>query len=116
MIPVEENKLVILWLSADKRAAMEMALSYARDSLLTRRWNAVTLLLWGPPVEAAAADEALRNELRLCRSVGVAVAACADCAALYGVTDALRADGIDVRGLGQELTDLLQKNRPLLLI
>ena len=113
---MEQNKLVILWLSAVRRAAIEMALSYARDSLLYGWWDAVELLLWGPPVEAAVTDETLLQELRLDMSVGVRVSACLDCAALYGAAPRLQEEGIDVRGLGAELTSLLKNCVPVLLI
>lgn len=113
---MESNRLVILWLSADKRAAAEMALSYARDSLLHGWWDEVELLLWGPPVRTAAQDEAVIREISLCQSVGMTVSACLDCAVLSHTADILRGSGIRVRGLGDELTSLLKSGAPLLII
>lgn len=86
-----EKKLVIVWLSVDKQAAIDMALLYARDSLINGWWNQIELILWGPSVESArrkrggpagtgAASEPRRSDRNLSRMRG----------ALRRLTEALR--------------------------
>lgn len=113
---MNSDELMILWLSADKRAAIDMALLYARDSLLNGWFKRVTLLLWGPAVEAAALDAGVDAELAILVHLGCKIKACRACALRYGVVNELTALGIEVVGLGEELTERLQSKQPLLLI
>lgn len=113
---MDPNRLVIVWLSVDKQAALDMAMLYARDSLLNGWWKEVELILWGPSVEAAASDAAVGQELALMQSVGVKVTACLACALRYGVSRALTARDIEVKGMGEQLTDYLKGGAPVLFI
>ncbi len=113
---MKSDELMILWLSADKRAAIDMALLYARDSLLNGWFGGVTLLLWGPTVETAAFDAAVQAELAILTHLGCDIKACRACALRYGVQDELCSLGIKVIGLGEELTERLRSNQPVLLI
>lgn len=113
---MKNDELMILWLSADKRAAADMALLYARDSLLNGWFRRVTLLLWGPTVETAATDSAIQTELAILNHLGCKIKACRACALRYGVADELTALKIEVVGLGEELTERLRSKQPVLLI
>jgi hypothetical protein len=107
---LKTNRLVIVWLSVDKQAASDMAMLYARDSLLQGWWSEVELILWGPSVEAAAENEALQTELSLMQSVGAKISVCLACALRYGVVQKLRDLGLDVKGMGEYLTGYLQSD------
>ena len=113
---MQQDRLVVVWLSADRRAAADMALLYLRESLLAGDWREAELWLWGPPVALAAEETALLEELRETAEAGVLLSACMDCAARYGVAQRLADEGIRVRGLSAELTALLRSRAPLLLI
>ncbi len=108
--------MIVVWLSSEKRSAADMALLYLRESMLAGAWGDAELWLWGPPVEFAATDDTVREELSLAQSVGVRVSACLDCAARYGVCDALAKSSIAVRPLSAALTEVLRQRLPLLLI
>lgn len=108
--------MVIVWLSVDKQAALDMAMLYARDSLLHGWWDAAELILWGPSVKAVDDSEPLQQELALMQHVGVRVSACLACAVRYGVTEHLTALGIEVRGMGEPLTEYLKSGAPVLFI
>ncbi len=105
-----------MWLSVDKQAALDMAMLYARDSLINGWWKEVDLILWGPSVEAAANSEALQAELALMQSVGVKISACLACALRYGVTQKLRDLGLDVQGMGERLTEHLKSDAAVFFI
>ena len=113
---MKANKLVIVWLSADKQAAIDMAMLYARDSIINRWWSEVELVLWGPSVEAAAESEAVQGELSILMNIGVGVAACQACALRYGVIGKLKDLGIEVRGMSEQLTEYLRNNFPVIFI
>lgn len=112
----DQKKLAIIWLSVDKQAAIDMALLYARDSLLNGWWQQVELILWGPSVQMAAESEALQQELELLRNVGVEIKVCLACAVRYGVSRQLSDRGYEVRGMGEHLTELLAGSHPVLVI
>ena len=110
------EKLILIWLSGDKRAAMDMAMLYARDCLLNRWFKRVRFFIWGPTVQLAATDVDIQTEIALMQRVGVEVAACIACASSYGVVEDLRALGIAVRGLGDELSSELACGTPSVVI
>jgi hypothetical protein len=56
-----------------------------------------------------AGDKDLRAEVKAMAADGVKVVACQACADSYGVTEALRAQGIEVKYMGRPLTDMLEQ-------
>lgn len=113
---MNEKKLAIVWISVDRRAAIDMALLYARDSLLNGWWKEVELILWGPAVEAAAESEDVQGELQILQNLGVPILVCMACAVRYGVARRLTELGYEVKGMGEHLTELLAGDGPVLLI
>lgn len=113
---MNNNKLTIVWLSVDKQAAIDMALLYARDSILNGWWREIELILWGPTVETAAENDAVKQEIEILSSLGADIKACYSCAARYGTVEKLRAMNVEVDGMGEHLTALLASKAPLLLI
>ncbi len=116
MNEMKNNQLVIVWLSVDKQAAIDMALLYARDSLLNNWWDQVELILWGPSVESAAQSEAVQQELALLQNLGVKIGVCLACAVRYGVSQKLSDLGFEVRGMGEHLTELLKGSNPVFVV
>ncbi len=110
------DKLVIVWLSTDKQAAIDMAMLYARDSILNGWWSNAELILWGPAVESASESEAVQNEVALLMNIGVRVKACQACAIRYGVSDKLASLGIAVESMSEELTEYLKSNSRVIFI
>lgn len=113
---MQHKRLVIVWLSTDRQAAIDMAMLYARDSLLNGWWKEVDFFLWGPTVDAAANSEPVQTEIELMQSVGVQVTACLACASRYHVVDQLEQAGIPCRGLGEQLTEDLAEGSPVIFI
>ncbi len=113
---MNEKKLAIVWISVDKRAAIDMALLYARDSLLNGWWKQVELILWGPSVQAAAESQDVQGELEILQNLGVPIRVCMACAVRYGVARQLTDMGYEVKGMGEHLTELLAGNEPVMLI
>lgn len=113
---MNDKKLAIVWLSVDKRAAIDMALLYARDSLLNGWWKQIELILWGPSVQEAAESVAVQGELAILQNLGIPIRACMACAVRYGVSQQLLDLGYEVSGMGEHLTELLAGDDPVLLI
>ncbi|MFU2209553.1 DsrE family protein [Solidesulfovibrio sp. C21] len=100
--------LVVLWVTADKEAALNMALMYAKNSRLKGWWDEVHLVVWGPSAKLLATDAELQAEVAACREAGVTLLACRACAERYGVADDLKRLGLDVLYMGEPMTGYLK--------
>lgn len=110
-MPQKDNAapgLVVLWVTADKEAAMNMVLMYARNSRLKGWWEDVHLVVWGPSARLLATDADIQAEVAACREAGVEVLACLACADRYGVTESLKGLGVDVIYMGAPMTGYLK--------
>ncbi len=104
----QPTRMVILWTSGDRDVAIRMAFMYAQAAQNNKWWDRVTLVVWGPSAKLLAEDEELQSAVRKMKTAGVKVQACIACANSYGVTPKLRALGVEVKGMGKPLTDMLQ--------
>jgi hypothetical protein len=74
-----------------------------------RGWfDVVHLVVWGPSAKLLADNEELQNEIKDMQKSGVVVEACVTCARNYGVVDALKKLDIDVKPMGEPLSDRLK--------
>lgn len=102
------SRLAVLWTSGDPELAHRMAFMYTHNAKRGGWFDEVLLIVWGPSAALLAADEDLQNRVRAMMGDGVVVQACVTCADLYGVSDDLRALGIEVKPMGKPLSDMLQ--------
>jgi hypothetical protein len=100
----QEPGLVVLWITRDREAALNMALMYAKNARLKGWWERVHLLVWGPSADILAYDQELQEAVAACREVGVEVFACRACADHYQITERLAGQGITVLYTGEPLT------------
>jgi hypothetical protein len=74
-----------------------------------RGWfDVVHLVVWGPSAKLLADNEELQNEIKDMQKSGVVVEACVTCARNYGVVDALNKLDIDVKPMGEPLSERLK--------
>jgi hypothetical protein len=85
-----------------------MVFMYTKNSRLQGWWGRVRLVVWGPSALLLSHDQELQEELEELKAAGVELLACKACAHLYGVTDQIRALGIEVVYMGQPLTEMLK--------
>lgn len=104
----KETGLVVLWITRDREAALNMALMYAKNSKLKGWWERVHLLVWGPSANILSYDRELQDEVAACLEAGVEVYACRACAERYGVVDQLTRLGAEVLYAGEPLTRYLK--------
>ena len=77
----------------------------------TAGWfDEVELIVWGPSSRLLAADTELQSKIKTMMADGVIVRACVVCADMYGVADRLRTLGIDVKGMGAPLSEMLKSD------
>ena len=109
-----EEKLVVLWTSADRDVALNMAFMYAANSPRFNWWKDVTLLIWGPSAKLLTEDTELQEVVKKMKEAGVHLLACKACADNYGVADKLEALGVTVKYAGGDLTNFLKEGRHVL--
>lgn len=102
------NHLAVVWVTGDREAAMYMVFMYAKNSKLKGWWDKVSLIVWGPSGPLLVSDKGLQRELRNLKEAGVELQACKACSDHYGVSGELEALGIEVKYMGEPLTQLLK--------
>ena len=104
----DPTKLAVVWTSGDRDVALKMVLMYAHNAKLRQWWEDVVLIVWGSSAKLLSVDIEVGNYVTKMIADGVAVEACKACSDSYGVSDVLEKMGVDVRYMGQPLTEYLK--------
>ncbi len=102
------EKLVVLWTSGDRDVAEKSCLMYTHASCKYEWFKEVTLIIWGPSARLVIEDEDIRKKVVAMQEDGVKLEACIACSNMLGVTEELLELGVDVKGMGVQLTDYLK--------
>jgi hypothetical protein len=102
------DTLAVLWTRGDKEFAMEMAFMYTLNAKKRGWWENVRLIVWGPSAPLLADDVDLQTLLSKMESEGVELEACRACAEHYEVDEDLEELGVDVRYMGEPMTEYLK--------
>ena len=110
----KESRLAVVWSSADPDVAHRVCFMYTQNAAKNKWFGEVRLIVWGPSARLLAGDKDLQAKIKAMMKDGVVVQACVACADSYGVSETLRGLGIEVRGMGKPLTDILQSDYKVL--
>ena len=102
------SRLCVVWTSGDPGVAKNVCFMYTHNAKRRGWFDVVHLVVWGPSAKLLAENKDLQNEVKTMQKSGVVVEACVACAKNYGVVDDLKKLGIDVKGMGQPLTERLK--------
>lgn len=102
------DKLTILWISEDKETALNMLLMYSLKSNTNKWWKECNIISWGPSNRLVCNDKEVQAELAAVMDVGVKVYACERCVERYGIKKELESLGIEIKLMGEPLTQYLQ--------
>ncbi len=105
---ITKEKLAVLWVSGDPDVAEKSCLMYTHAAKRNGWFDEVVLIVWGSSSRLLAENEALQEKVKAMINDGVIVEACIACSNMLGVTDELKALGIDVKGMGVPLSDYLK--------
>lgn len=105
---MSEDKLVVLWTSGDREVAINMMFMYIKNSIKKNWWKEVNLIIWGPSAKLVAEDKEILKELQESQDLGITVEACRACASNYEVVDKLEKLNVNVRYMGQPLTEYIK--------
>ena len=104
----KKDKLAVLWVSGDRDVAEKSCLMYTHAAKRNAWFDEVVLIVWGSSAKLLAEDEALQEKVKAMSKDGVILEACIACSNGFGVTEDLKALGIDVKGMGVPLTSYLK--------
>ncbi|WP_321373221.1 DsrE family protein [uncultured Draconibacterium sp.] len=104
----EVNKLMVLWTSDDPMVAERVALMYTGVAKQFGLFEEVSVIIWGPSAKLVAENKDVQAKLKEMMNNGVSLNACVTCANMYGVSDQLKALGINVDIMGAPLTNALK--------
>ena len=103
-----EDKLIVIWSSGDREVALKMVFMYTYRAKKLKRWENLKLLIWGPSAKLLSYDNELQEYVKKMKEEELEILACKACADMYGVSDKLTSLGVNVKYMGQELTNLIK--------
>jgi hypothetical protein len=110
------DKLNILWTTDNKDTVQHMLVMYATNSRLNGWWQEVNLIIWGASAKLVGIDTQIQAEVTEMLNHGITIEACKACTDNLGVTDKLTELGINVRYMGEALTDYIKSGEKILTI
>ena len=110
------EKLNILWTTDIKETFFNMLSMYAINAKKREWWQAVNVIIWGASAKLAGTDTEVQEKILEMLAHGITVEACLACADNFGVTKELIKLGVNVRYMGQPLTDYLKGDEKILTI
>lgn len=102
------SKLNILWTTDNKDTVQHMLVMYAINSKANGWWDDVNLIIWGASAKLAGTDIEIQAGISEMIENGIKIEACKACTDHFGVTKTLRKLGIEVRFMGEPLTEYLK--------
>lgn len=110
----DSDTLCILWTSGDADVAKSMVFMYAKNAKRHGWWKHVEFIVWGPSQQLISENKDIQKEINEMMLAGINFEACKACADMYCVSDKLIDVGIDVKYMGQALTEVLKSNKKLM--
>jgi len=110
------DKLNILWTTDNKDTVINMLAMYAINSKINNWWQNVNVIIWGASAKLIASDTQVQTEIIEMINQGVQIEACKACSDNFGVTDKLTKLGINVRYMGEPLTDYIKSGEKILTV
>jgi len=110
------DKLNILWTTDNKDTVFNMVSMYATNSVKNNWWNEVNVIIWGASAKLVGNDTQVQTEVLEMIARGVKVEACKACSDNLGVTEKLIQLGVNVRYMGNALTEYLKSDEKFISI
>jgi hypothetical protein len=108
------SELAVIWSSSNPDVAKTTVFMYTLNAKCRDWWDTVHLVIWGPSAKLLATDPALQSKVKDMIDAGVDVCACRENADTYGVADKLEKLGVDVRYMGEPVTEMLKSGAKLI--
>lgn len=110
------DKLNILWTTDNKDTVLYMLIMYAINSKAHKWWGEVNIIIWGASAKLVGTDLQIQDKVVEMINKGIRIEACKACCDYLGVTEELTKLGIDVKYMGEPLTDYIKSGEKILTI
>jgi hypothetical protein len=110
------SKLNILWTTDSKDTFQYMLVMYAINSKANEWWDEITIIIWGASARMAGTDPEVQADIMEMIENGIKIEACKACTDHFGVSKVLFKLGIDVRFMGEPLTEYIKSGDKMLTI
>lgn len=115
MIEQDQNKeLNILWTSDNKETVKNMIAMYAINALRNEWWSEINIIIWGGSTRLIKEDVEIQKIVIDMINSGISISACKACATNIGSVEIMEKIGIDVKYMGEPLTDIIKKGKKLI--
>lgn len=111
---VDNNELAVIWSSSNPDVAKTTVFMYTLNAKCREWWDEVHLIVWGPSAKLLSEDETLQEKVKEMISAGVHVTACRENSDFYDVSDELSDIGVDVKYMGEPVTEMLKNGCKLI--
>lgn len=111
---MKNDTVVVLWTSGDIEVAENMVFMYTLNAKKRGWWTNINFIIWGPSSKLLSDTPGLREKIKEFIREGIKVEACKACADNYGVADNLESLGVEVKYMGQPLTDYIKEGYSVL--
>jgi hypothetical protein len=108
------DTLNILWTTDNKDTIFNMLSMYAINSKTHDWWEQINVIIWGASAKLVGNDTQIQTEIYEMINKGVTIEACKDCCDNFGVTKKLIGLGINVRYMGEPLTNYIKNGEKIL--
>lgn len=112
----KDKKLYIVWVTGDPISSEKMVLMYATNSKINNYWEDVQVVIWGASAKLASENKLIQDQIEVALHHGVKISACKGCVEPLGVKDKLLWLGVEVKSVGEELTQALQEGYTVLTV
>lgn len=113
---MENNHLHVLWTSSDPITAEHMLLLYTVNSLKREWWEKVTIIIWGGSMKLIAEDSNIQRLIKEAVAQGVKFLGCLHCAQQVKAEDILTDLGVELKYMGEGLTEIIKTKEHLITI
>ena len=111
---MNKDTLVVLWTSGDLEVAKNMVFMYTLNAKKKGWWENINFVIWGPSSKLLSDTPELQEKIQEFIREGIKVEACKACADNYGIADKLENLGVEVKYMGQPLTDYIKEGYSVL--
>ena len=110
------DKLIILWTTDNETTIKNMLFMYAKNAKIHHWFSEVKIIIWGASAYLLASNKSIQDELKDVVHAGVEAVACLACSENLGVTQLIKGLGIELKYVGEELSELLKSDAKILTI
>ncbi len=111
-----KDKLNIIWTTTDADTVFHFLSMYAINSLKNHWWRSINVIIWGASSKFIIDNLKVQTEVIEMIQQGVHIEACKSCSDNLEVTDALIKLGVEVKYMGEILTDYIKNDEHIITI